>query len=157
MKKLVLFILFSIPLSAFSQAPKKANTIIITTMESKDEAFKKLGRILLNEGFTLETIDKDFYMLVSNIKTFSHGFLDAGKVDIRINIQIDRKEEKIVIRLTGKFSSPQISQYTVSEFDSRAMQIENTGAKGSSANASWLILSNMAQKYGSGDIEYLIN
>jgi len=157
MKKLILFLLLTIPLLGLSQSPRKSNTIIIHTVDSEDEAFKKIGRILLNEGFTLENIDKDFYMLVSNIKTSTHGFMNAGKVDTKINIQVDKKEDKTLIKITGKFASPQLFQYTESEFDSQALQIENIGAKGSPVNAAWLILVGLAEKYDSGSIEYLVN
>jgi len=156
MKRITLLLLCLFPLFSTAQAPKKANVIVIKTNDSEDEAFKKMGRILLNEGFEMETLDKDFYMLVTKIKGCGYGLMKAGTVDIKIKCQIDAKNDQRTIILTGKMNSPELMTYSPTEFDSKAMVIENIGGKSSIAGASWLIMDEIAKKYEDGEIEYLI-
>ncbi len=156
MKKLVLFILVIFPVLVFAQAPKKANTIIIVTSDSDDVAFKKMGRIFINEGFEMQTLDKDFYMLVTKIKNYNYGMMGAGKIGIKLTAQIDIQDEESMITVTGKVISSQISSYTDESFDSNAITIENVGGKSSISGASWRIMNEIAQKYNDGKISYFV-
>lgn len=155
MKKIFTLCVLLLPFLCFSQAPKKTNTILISTAETEDQAFKKIGRLLMTEGFTLETTDKDFYMLVTKIKTCKYGMGGMGSIDVKISVQIDKKEDKSIITLTGKYNTPDIAKYTPEQFDSKSMVIECCGPKSSMAGASWLLMENLAQKYEGGTIEYL--
>jgi hypothetical protein len=76
MKKLIT-ILFFLPIFGFGQdtdIPKKTNLITIHTSDNIDESFKRMGRILLNDGYELETADKIFYMMTTKIKLMKCGF-----------------------------------------------------------------------------------
>lgn len=155
MKKLILLIAFIVPVFCYSQAPKKSNTIIISTSDTEAEALKKIGRILLNEGYVLETVDKDFYMLVTKMKTCKYGMGGLGNIDIKINAQIDKEGDMSKIKLTGKMNSSDFGKYTIEEFDAKALPIECCGPKSSMAGASWIMLDGIAQKYEGGEISYL--
>lgn len=156
MKKLLLILVLFISTNyVFSQAPKKSNTILVSTIDSESEALKKIGRILLNEGFVLETIDKDFYTLVTKPKTCNYGMLNAAKLDVKISVQIDKTENKSVLSITGKVNSPDFNSYNDSSFDAGALIIENKGPKSSISGASWLIMDNIAKNYEEATIEYL--
>jgi len=156
MKRILLILTLIMPLFCFSQttAPKKANTIILKTGLSADEAFKNFGRILIKEGFTMETLDKDFYMLSTKVKTCNYGMLNAAKLNIKINCQIDQKEENTEIKITGSAIDVALSR-TLS-FDANSFVVSNRGPKSSVAGASWLIMDGLAKKLEGAEISYLI-
>ena len=83
MKKLLL-ILLCLPMIGFGQTdiPKKTNLITITTEDNIDDSFKKMGRLLINKGYELETADKTFHMITTKVKSMKCGFGEPGKVGI---------------------------------------------------------------------------
>ena len=154
MKRLFLLFVLIVPLLSYSQAPKKSNTIIISTSDPEADALKKIGRVLLNEGFILETVDKDFYMLVTKIKTCTYGMGGLGDIDIKLSVTIDKTGDKSAITLTGKYNSQDFGKYTPEQFDAKALPIECCGPKSSMGGASWLIMEGIAKKYEGGEISY---
>ncbi|WP_372775655.1 hypothetical protein [Mangrovibacterium sp.] len=155
MKKLLFTLLLALPFISFSQAQKKSNVILVSTSDAEPEALKKIGRILLNNGFVLETVDKDFYILVTKMKTCKYGMGKIANVDVKISVQIDKKEDLSILTITGKYNTPDLISYTIEEFDSKSSPIECCGPKSSLAGASWLIMDGVATKYENGEISYL--
>ena len=77
MKKLTaisIFILLTI-FAVAQEAPKNANLIQIKTSNKIDDAFKKIGRILINEGYELEIADEVFNMITTMVTEKKYGFM----------------------------------------------------------------------------------
>ena len=55
-----------------SEPFKKANTILVETKLQSDEAFIKWGRHLAQNGFSIESSDKDFLSLTTGTKNVGH-------------------------------------------------------------------------------------
>ncbi|THH34212.1 hypothetical protein [Neolewinella litorea] len=148
----------------FSQdAPKGANVIEIHTADNIDDAFKKMGRLLLDEGYTLETADKNFYVITTEVRKMNYGFMNAGELEMKLIIEFNDDEDGTTMILKGMKSSEQLHRAATTgagvssntSFDKDASRILNKGGKGSIVGASWIFMENLAKGYKGGKIEYL--
>ena len=161
MKKLIT-ILFFLPIFGFGQdtdIPKKTNLINIHTSDNIDESFKRMGRILLNDGYELETADKIFYMMTTKIKLMKCGF--GCSVSVKYTIQFDEVGDSTNIKISGRAYSGDVYEVIVGKkeengFDKSSFLIENKGMKRSIAKESFNFMNNIAVKYDLGVISYSI-
>ena len=162
MKKAILFFLtLAMVTNAIKaqETPKNSNVIIIKTTENIDDSFKKMGRIIINEGYELETADKDFYMITTKITQKKYGFMGGGSLEIKFNIQFDQSNDSTTIKMIGFANSDQLataSGLKNDSFDKDAFRIQNKGANGSIIKSSWILMDDIAKKYVNGIISYLI-
>ena len=161
MKKLLL-ILLCLPIVGFGQEikiPKKTNLISIKTVDNIDDCFKKMGRLLMNEGYELETADKVFYMITSKVKSLKCGF--GCNVSVKYTIQFDEVKDSTEIKITGRAYSGDVFKVMTGKkedngFDKSSFLIENVGMKRSVAKESFNFMNNFAVKYENAKISYLI-
>jgi hypothetical protein len=111
--KTLLTILCLLPLLVFAQSSepfKKANTIVIQTGLSPEEAFQKWGRYLVQSGFTLADTNKDFL-------TISTGPKDTSKMNFSIRLDASISENgDIVVKPKWQQKSSAIANTRASEF-----------------------------------------
>lgn len=89
MKKLIFPLLLLLTVNYYSQEiPEDANAFIFTVKESSAEAFKNFGKFLLKEGYLFETIDNNFGMIVTKIRTIPVGFLGSRKIELRLTVEM---------------------------------------------------------------------
>ena len=92
MKKIIsislLLLLISVSGKA-QEAPEKSNLILIKTSDNIDESFKNIGRILINEGYELETADKNFYVITTKVTQKKYGFMGGGSLELKFNVEFD--------------------------------------------------------------------
>lgn len=126
---------------------KGDNTIIITTNQTAESAFKQLVEIVTLEGFTIENIDKELFILTTGPKNTSK--LNAS---IKLNFLIHEKENTTII-LSGLFtinSSLYLGYGVTTNFG--WSRIENKGMNGSVIKVAWNDLYNIATKFPEGKI-----
>jgi len=162
MKKVVLFFLSLIMVTnaiKAQEAPKNSNVIIIKTTENIDDSFKKVGRILIHEGYELETADKDFYMITTKITQKKYGLMGGGSLEVKFNIQFDQSNDSTIIKIIGFTNSAQLATaagLNNDSFDKDAIRVQNKGANGSIIKSSWIFMDEIAKKYMNGTISYII-
>jgi hypothetical protein len=107
MKTLFLFSLILLSLTSYAQhlAPERGdNLVIIATRDSLPVAFKKLQRLLIDNGYTITSKDGEFYTLATDE-------LHINKTDVNMSISASIKEMGgglNYIILQGKYSMPSI-------------------------------------------------
>ena len=160
MKKLLL-ILLCLPMIGFGQTdiPKKTNLITISTDDNIDDSFKKMGRLLINEGYELETADKIFYMITTKIKSMKCGF--GCNVSVKYTIQFDELGDSTGVRLSGRAYSGDVYQAMTGKkeengFDKSSFIIENKGMKRSISKESFNFMNDIAIKYEKARVSYSI-
>lgn len=123
------------------------NTIIIKTKQTSDDALKQLVQILTSEGFSIENIDKDLFIISTGPKKTSR--LNAS---IKVNFLINERENVSII-LTG-LVTVDASIYMGYGVTSNTgwNRITNKGMNGSVLQVSWNDLYNLAKKYPNGEI-----
>lgn len=131
--KTLAFILVLIPSFAFcqlSEVPfKKANTIIIQTDDSPEDAYKKMARILTKNGYGIENSDNILLTLTTNEQGFRYG-------NTKLNVSIEENK----IRLTGTYNTP--------AFPNDATTIDMRGMKKSPARLAFEQMNEVAKQYG---------
>lgn len=136
------------------EAPKDANLIQIKTSDDIDNAFMKVGRILGTEGIPIETVDRTFYMIVTQVMEKQYGFLGAGRFEVKLNFQFDKTSEGTIVNVRGSYretSDPDLIK--PGDF----MRISNKGGmKGSVLKETWLFMDEIAQKSCDGEVNYII-
>lgn len=161
MKKIIfnlLFCVISVNLIA-QEAPKKSNLIIVRTTDNIDDSFKKVGRILINDGYEIETSDKNFYMITTKVRQKKYGMMGGGTLEIKLIFQIDQISDTTLIKVKGYVNSMQLASTAGmrnDSFEKSAIRIENKGANGSIIRSAWEFMDEIAKKYDAGQIVYSI-
>lgn len=127
---------------------KMDNVIIISTSDSPSSAFKNLTQMLSFEGFSIENIDKELFILSTGPKNTSK--LNAS---LKINILI-REEGSTKIYLSGLVSSDASAYYGGVTYSTGWDRIVNRGMSGSIMQVGWNDLYNFAKKYPNGEISF---
>jgi len=138
-------------------APKKSNLIIIKSSDKIDDSFKKIGRILMDEGYELETADKTFYSISTKITHKNYGLMGGGSLELKFFFQFDQIQDTTVIIFRGRVNSNQLavaSGMKHENFEKDAIRIENRGATGSIIKSSWELMENIAKRYSPCSIGY---
>jgi hypothetical protein len=152
MKTLFLFLFLSIII--FPQdILENANTIIINTSDSPEDAFKNIGKILMKDGYTLENVDKTFLMLVTKPSSVNFGLMNMQNLDLKISSEI--LENPTRIKMVCEFMNRDICKALnlAPDFDLRKDRAKNTSGDYASA---FELMDVVAKKYPNGKIEYLI-
>jgi len=138
----------------FQDIPEDSNVIIITTTDTPEEAFTKMGKLLIKEGYTLEQVDKTFLMLVTKIKAANYGFLNVQHLDIKITVEIFSEPTRV--KMVCEYDDPAISRAmnVTPSFDRHKSRARYTG--GGSITAAFEMMNEVAQKYPSAEITYSI-
>ena len=149
----ILLILFAVTGIQAQEILDDANAIIITTEESPEVAFRKIGKLLINEGFTLQNVDKTFLMLVTVPINKKSGFLGMQEIALKITGEIIESPTRI--RLYCDFVDININKSLNldTDFDKHKMRAENSSGSYSTA---FELLDEVAKKYEGGKISYLI-
>jgi hypothetical protein len=137
--------------------PDGSNIIIITTKDKTESTFRNFARILVKEGFVLETTEPILLILTTKIKDRSYGFLGGGTVRIKLSAQVDQMDSASQITLTGIFDDPGISKamgIKSDMFDKDAIVISSGSSSSSSKGAAWKIMDEVAKKYKDAIIKY---
>lgn len=122
----IFLLILLLPVFAFSQPPKNANTITITGLSYKETADK-----LLDAGYFIDKSDPELGTLI----TFPVGLKDLNAyTTLRCRIKDN------VLTLTGTVSNPMLEM----SGNTPASPISNIGAKGSPARESWNMMYNFA-------------
>lgn len=109
-------------------------TIVITTKEKEDDAFKTMGRLMFNSGYEIDSRDEILGILTSKFVKKSYGFLGMGTLTMQILAQIDKDDSLTYIKITGRY-------------DNTEKYISNRGLGGSPAKSSWEFLNDLVSKY----------
>lgn len=139
-------------LAAFAYAPgsrpeKRNNTIVLATSDDPATAMRKLVAILSDQGYGVQTVDKDLGILTTTSKGFVHGTL-------ALNINV-RSDSTTFIVLRGTVDSPEIS--FVGGLTGTAFNIEYRGMKGSPLMNAWGEMNKVALAYPSATVSYTTN
>jgi hypothetical protein len=111
--KTLLLSLFMLPLLVMGQSNepfRKANTIIIETGLSPEEAYSKWGRHLAQSGYAIGESNKEFLTLSTNPKDTS-----KWNYDFVLNSSID-ENGKVVVQIKRRQKSSVIANTRASEF-----------------------------------------
>ena len=129
--------------SIYSQdAPKDANTIIISTADKPETAFRNIGRLFVSEKYALETSEPALLMITTKPQKINYGFLSAGTYYLKLQAQINEIDTLTEIILTGLFEGD--------------LKVTNKGMSGSPAKSSWEKMVEIATKYKGGNIRFEI-
>jgi hypothetical protein len=116
------------------------NTIIIKTNESYEVAFRKMGQLLIANGFTIENVDRDFGSISTREMRIGNTFDPLWEV--RISAVISGNEEATII-LTAMCKGPEDSW----------IRLEKRGIMHMMGKG-WNKLVDLANKYEGGQIEF---
>lgn len=161
----VAILTLSIVFSLEAQKKETSNLIEIHTKNQPAVAFKKLGRLFLNERYELETTEPTFFMLTTKVTEKSYGFLSMGRIALKFYASIDESDNGSVITLTGKFlADAEAFQRMMRgmgldsnlKFDADASVIEEGGMSGSPLRVSWNFMKGVAEKYEGGVLVYKV-
>lgn len=143
MKKtmILLVVLISIGLKA-QKVPKKVDLIVQTIEHDIDEIFGKIGRILIDNGYEMESADKTFYSIITKPKKYKYGFMNSQELYVKLRIMLSANEEAVRIKTKG--------------FLNEDMRIKNVGMKNSLAKEGWNFMHEMVKKFPADKIEYFI-
>lgn len=128
MKSVILALL--IPFAVLGQAPKKTNTIIVTT----EKSYQDIAKALILGGYAIKSSDEAIGLLVTD---------DKSERRYRYYLSMNLIDGQIVI--TGKFVVPSI--------DDTYESIVNRGGKGSAFKESFLKMEAFAVSLG-GELRY---
>lgn len=131
--------------------PKNVNTILIyTNYKDKDEAFQKLGILLLDKNIGLKKTNKDFYYIASEPELLKRS------TSARLKFNIIYIDFKTVIKITGEYCFHiDIDLGQVTEKQSWD-KIINKGMKGSPAKIAFEYLQKISKLIPHKNLEYLI-
>jgi len=156
MKKLTFIIIKLLLVASLinaQEAPKDANLIQIKTSDNIEEVFMKVGRTLGTEGIPIETVDRTFYMIVTEAMEKQYGFLGAGRFEIKLNFQFDHTTDGTIINIRGNFretSRPDLIR--IGDFS----RIRNRGMNNSVEKETWKFMDELAQKSCNGEFTYIV-
>jgi hypothetical protein len=118
-----------------------------------------MGRLLINEGYELETADKIFHMITTKIKSMKCGF--GCNVSVKYTIQFDELGDSTGIKLSGRAYSGDVYQAMTGKkeengFDKSSFIIENKGMKRSVVKESFNFMNKIAIKYENARVSYIL-
>lgn len=136
-------------LKAYAYAPgsrpeKRNNTIIIETTDDPQAAMRKIVSILSDQGYGIQTVDKDLGILTTTNKGFVHGTMT-----LNLSIRPD-SVTRIVIR--GTVDSPEFS--VIGGLTGTAFNLEYRGMKGSPMMNAWEDMEKVAKAYPEAKVTY---
>lgn len=141
MKK-ILFAIFLIPSILFSQEAPKHTSVI----QVKNVSFASAVNTLLDAGYTIDKLDKDFQTVTTERKAM---YKNSGWY-ISINIRI--KDSTATIKGICGFTLMSLK----GEFDKNEYVIENRGSGNSLPKESFRMMNELAERLGS-EISYASN
>ena len=128
------------------QAKKNANTLlVITTFETKDNAFITLVNALYDDGYILIEKDREFYTIKTEKK-------DAGFARYDLNFRITEKDNKIVVQISGR-AHTSFTLYGVHH--QSADPLKNIGTEGSTNKVGFGEMERYANLLPHESIEYI--
>ncbi len=117
------------------------NTVIIRTTDHHDVAYRKIGQLLVNNGFNLMNSDRDLGSITTDNKYI--GIMSAQWL-MKASIIITG-EDNATIFITGQSNRSPENPWR---------RIENKGIKGSINQVGWNELYSVAQQYDGATIEF---
>jgi len=146
------------------QEERPFNVIKISTSDEPTIAFRKMGRLLVGEGYELQTTEPTLMMITTKVTEKKYGFLSMGRIALRFAVTIDEADTGSVVTIAGKFLADAemfqrwMKQFTGVEaslkFDAEAQEIEERGMSGSPVRASWNAMKEIAEKYENGKVTF---
>lgn len=117
------------------------NTVIIRTNDHHDVAFRKIGQLLVNNGFNLMNSDRDIGSITTDNKYI--GIMSAQWL-MKASVIITG-ENNATIFITGQYNRSRENPWR---------RLENKGLKGSITQVGWNELYFVAQQYDGASIEF---
>ncbi len=144
MKKLIpiLFCLLPVMTLSAQESQRFDNTVIIRTTDSTDEAYVKLARLMVSQGFPIDHADREFMTISTRGKGAGNSLDPQGEV--RVLAVID-KGETTTITLRGQSRM----------IDRQWWRLSNRGMATSTARLGWLEIESLARQYEGAEIEFL--
>jgi len=119
------------------------NTVLIITQDHPDVAYRKMGQILTERGFSIANSDREMGTISTAPGSFSIGFL-TGDWEGRINVVISGSDTAtIALSGTSRLSS-----------EDAWRRIEDRGGSHTPPQAGWVELHEIAQKYEGAEIAF---
>lgn len=148
MKKLsTLFILSIIYFTSYAQAPKKANSIIVSNSNTAEQNFVLVKKALAEGNIEIGNQDKDVFQIKS-------GLINITKSGTNGYYFFNCRQNEIIIK--GQYRSGLDIEIagvkTIDDFT----PIENIGMKGSTTKKAFLKMDEFAAKLG-GDLSYKVS
>lgn len=143
MKKILTALFFSVSfLGLIAQETVRGdNTIIITTNESYEVAFRKMGQLLIANGFTIENADRDFGAISTREKRI--GIRLDPLWEMRISALVTGSDKATIVLTAMCRQGP----------DDSWAELSNKG-KMHMIGKGWYELVEIAQKYEEGTVEF---
>lgn len=143
MKKVLSALFFSVSfLGLIAQETVRGdNTIIITTNESYEVAFRRMGQLLIANGFTIENADRDFGAISTREKRIGSRLDPLW--EMRVSAVVTGSDETTIV-LTAMTKQGQGDSWT---------RLDNRGRMHMMGKG-WNELVEIAQKYEGGQIEF---
>jgi len=123
---------------------KRNNTIILETPDDYATALRKMVNILSDEGYGLQTVDKDLGILTTTAKGYKGGTM-------LLNIQV-REGDSTQVIIRGMWDGLNLEMWGVST-DSK-YNIEYKGMKGGPKMIAWDEMNKVASSYKGATISY---
>ena len=146
MKKLFTGILFILSIAteniaqiSIENIPPKANRIELITGLSFEENFSLVGKKLVENGFILDQVQKDFGYITTNSK-------DLSKMNLTLKLKFIIEEKKVI--LSG--------DYNLRGLDSVFDVIQNRGMKGSPMKVAFEEFLKIALKIPYSEINFTV-
>lgn len=143
MRKIILSILLAgfCFASIAQETVRGDNTIIITTNESYEVAFRRMGQLLIANGFTIENADRDFGAISTREKRIGSRLDPLW--EMRVSAVVTGSDETTIV-LTAMTKQGQGDSWT---------RLDNRGRMHMMGKG-WNELVEIAQKYEGGQIEF---
>ena len=140
-------ILLAISTVALAQAPKKANTIIITTTDPAEKAFEKYLGYLDDNGYLIRS-KEEFTNIKTSAKQFRFDVPGQSAIGyLEINLKFEEADGGTKVIFTGVYSDLSIV---------KPKPVANKGSSRVGMGMAWRLMNDVAIKYPGGNIEYFI-
>ena len=127
--------------------PKKTWKIIIKNKKTVEENFRLIGEKLIDNDFSIEKKDKDFYTIQSSPK-------NLDKLNVSYYLNFVAKDNAIV--LTGMSKMNITLNFGSVTSESSYDKIINKGMKGSPSKESFIVMFKFAKLFSESDLEFII-
>lgn len=149
MSRIVKLILILVTVSqiAVAQAPKKANTIIITTSDPAEKVFERYLQFLDDGGYLIRS-KEEFTNIKTSAKQFRYDLPGQSAIGyLEMNLKFEDVDGGTKVIFTGFFNDLSIV---------KPRPVANKGSSRVGIGLAWRLMNDVAIKYPGGKIEYSI-
>lgn len=138
------------PVAPQAEAVPRANKMVVRTTDTPDEAYRRLGQLLIQRGYTLQNSD-------AALRSLSTDFRDVGGSRMSINAFVSEVGGQTQVEMKGRL---QLSVNVGQALGGAAMRedasqmVEQRGMSGSPFDRTFRELEATARAYPSGTVLY---